>query len=228
MIVLWLTACGNVSNQNSALVEGCYYPQSAYELFTASTFDPLEVRWAEGVDEVCRFTSGQVQINFKGKDSKICESKIACPEISPALFSEHPSETVKVDAQSNSDWIWSNHSFQHHVDQADQAWATQYLANHGGQISLDDGTELSLISPAQLFINGQPAELELMKCLVMRDVSPPHQTLCILSQSGLGYAHVGEWISIRRAGTKGLDARRAYALNGGSKSYLNSNGRTTK
>ena len=67
-----------------------------------------------------------------------------------------------------------------------------------------------------------------MKCLVMRDVSPPHQTLCILSQSGLGYAHVGEWISIRRAGTEGLDARRAYALNGGSKSYLNASEKATK
>ena len=221
MIFFLLLGCASGPKETKTAIEGCYYPESAHALMTASTFDPLEVRWAAGVDEICRLSSGGLQVNLKGQAPKTCASSSACPELSEAIFTPAPAETVNARREDSRPWRWSTTTFQQYLDNADEAWAVNYLAQHGGQVTIEDGTELSLISPAQIFINGQSAELDLIKCLVMRDVNPPHQTLCLLSTSGQGYAHVGEWIAIRRAGTEGLDARRAYALNGGSQSYLN-------
>ena len=228
MISVLLFGCAVGPLETNPSIEGCYYREVEYALMTAGTFDPLEVRWASDVNEICRLSNGEVQLSLKGQASKRCASSSDCPDLSEVIFAPNPVKTVNALTGDSSSWVWSSSTFQQILDNADEAWAVSYLAQHGGQATLIDGTELSLISPAQIFINGQPAEHTLLKCLVMRDVSPPHQSLCILNQSGLGYAHVGEWISIRRAGTEGLDSRRAYALNGGSKSYYNASEQSTK
>ena len=222
-MILWgLLGCIGQSNHETAAIDGCYYRSKIYELMMASTFDPLEVRWAGGVDEVCRLTNGELRLSLKGAETRRCATAGSCPELNAELFAAEPPEQLSVLVSEDSAWTWSAQSFQQRTADADDAWAIEYLAKHGGQVTADDGVELSLISPAQIFIAGQAAELKLIKCLVMRDIHPPHQTLCLFEASGQGYAHVGDWVAVRRAGTSGLDARRAYALNGGSQSYLSS------
>lgn len=202
-------------------IQFCYHSAQDNRNILSASFDPLELRWANGVNELCVYSDGEITVQGASTQTLNCFSTqgSGCEKL-PAILFESPPLEVESDIFGQAETlIQMSQSLQIRIQDSDEEWATAYINQHGGRIELEGGHVLQLDSPDQILLNGKLVSFTQVKCLVMIDVAQPHTSLCLFSNSGVGYAHVEKWLHVRRAGNSGLDHRRAYTLNGKSLSY---------
>ena len=148
MALLFLTlafACQN-GQVVSRKIEGCYHEASLSQLLNETRIDPIEVRWVNGVEEICRYSDGQIEVHHPKKTNATCSPNDLCFDLPAEVFEPvPPAEVSTAIFGSEKKMYWSKNSLSKKLKAMDDDWAVEMLARYGGASRLDDGTGLSLI-----------------------------------------------------------------------------------
>ena len=221
-------ACTQAPQEPLSLATDFYYePVIGFSLQSPS-FDSLDIRWARPIASIhksndwleTRFPDGSRQrCSIKAQTTSSLSLECSDRELS-IKWSAVPNgiETnafkmlASTDGPGSKVLVHSKKSLEALIDEHDYRVVSDTLSKLSGTyvaVSGDEDTKISVDSPLLFSIDGKALSVSARTCLMLRDVKPPHESVCIVTEDGAVWANEDErWHKGSFLGNSPVDRRR--------------------
>ena len=221
-------ACNDAPQEALSVATDFYYePVIGFSLRSPS-FDSLDIRWARPIASIhkssdwleARFSNGtrkRCSITQQAVDSLIIncsamEFSIKWSAVPNGIETDAFKVLANSDGPGNKVLVHSNKSLEELIDEHDYRVVSETLSKLSGTYVAESGTKkitLSVNSPDQFLINGSSQTVSARTCLMLRDVKPPYESVCIVTQDGAVWANEDQrWHKGLFLGDNPVDRRR--------------------